>query len=127
MSKINIRSIVLGQTTEEEDIFVSGIKKENKILYNYGGINVSLELFLNTITLVRENDEMKLTLKFENDKSIVTSYYIKPINIMMKVETRTKLLEISENSFKVEYELYMNDDFSDLFTYTLKWRDKNES
>ena len=65
---------------------------------------------------------MELNLEFQNNKSIITSYHIKDLNINIKVETKTKKLVINQNSVLINYDLYMNDEFSDNFQYELEWR-----
>ena len=64
---------------------------------------------------------MVLTLEFEENKTLTTKYLIKELGISIKVETKTKRLLINNNSFEIEYELFMNGEFSDTFNYNLEW------
>ena len=66
---------------------------------------------------------MKIYLEFEKNKSIITKYVIKDLGIELKLESITKELVINDNNIIIEYDLYMNGEFSDRFKYELEWRD----
>ncbi len=123
MSKIIINSNVFSKNEEERLTSVLAILKDGKINYKNNGINVCITLLKDKIILVRENDDMKLTLEFENNKTLTTKYIIKQLGIEVRVETKTKRLIINNNGFEIEYELFMNGEFSDSFNYDLEWRD----
>ncbi len=123
MSKIIINSNVFSKNEEERLTGVLAILKDGKINYKNNGVNVSITLLKDKIILIRENDDMKLTLEFENNKTLATKYIIKQLGIEVKVETKTKRLIINNNDFEIEYELFMNGEFSDSFNYDLEWRD----
>ena len=100
------------------------ISKDNsKITYNYGDINVCISIEKNKVILTRENDEMKITLKFEKNKKTTSYYEIKELKLNIKLTVDTKDLTIKDNSLSTRYDLYLNGEFSDSFTYNLDWRD----
>ncbi len=121
MSKIIINSNVFSKKEEERLTSVLAILKDGKINYRNDGVNVIITLLKDKIILVRENDSMVLTLEFEENKTLTTKYLIKELGISIKVETKTKRLLINNNSFEIEYELFMNGEFSDTFSYNLEW------
>ncbi len=121
MSKIIINSNVFSKKEEERLTSVLAILKDGKINYRNDGVNVIITLLKDKIILVRENDSMVLTLEFEENKTLTTKYLIKELGISIKVETKTKRLLINNNSFEIEYELFMNGEFSDTFNYNLEW------
>lgn len=121
MSKIIINSNVFSKNEEERLTSVLAILKDGKINYRNDGVNVIITLLKDKIILVRENDSMVLTLEFEENKTLTTKYLIKELGISIKVETKTKRLLINNNSFEIEYELFMNGEFSDTFNYNLEW------
>ena len=121
MSKIIINSNVFFFFLEERLTSVLAILKDGKINYRNDGVNVIITLLKDKIILVRENDSMVLTLEFEENKTLTTKYLIKELGISIKVETKTKRLLINNNSFEIEYELFMNGEFSDTFSYNLEW------
>lgn len=123
MSKIKINSKIFGKESEEYKISVNGIKKDNIITYKDDNALVNIELSDAAISIKRENNEMTQTLKFEEKKENKTNYFIKEFNMDITLITKTKKLLIEKNSIKIEYELYMNEEYSDTFTYTLEWSD----
>lgn len=123
MSKIIINSRISSNDDEETLNSVKAIKKDNKITYNVNDVKVGIIICSNKVFLERENKDMKLNLEFEKDKVLKTNYVIKDLGIKIKVETKTKELIIMNNSIKIKYELFMNGEFSDYFTYELEWSD----
>lgn len=123
MSKIIINSRISSNDDEETLNSVKAIKKDNKITYNVNDVKVGIIICSNKVFLERENKDMKLNLEFEKDKVLKTNYVIKDLGIKIKVETKTKELIIMNNSIKIKYELFMNREFSDYFTYELEWSD----
>lgn len=121
MSKIVINSNVVSKGEKERLTNIKAILKDGKINYKNNGVNVIITLLNKKIILVRKNDNMKLTLEFEKDKTLVTKYVIKELGIKVKVETKTKKLLINNNGFEIEYELYMNGEFSDTFNFKMEW------
>lgn len=123
MSKIIINSRISSNDDEETLNSVKAIKKDNKITYNVNDVKFGIVICSNKVFLERENKDMKLNLGFEKDKVLKTNYVIKDLGIKIKVETKTKELIIMNNSIKIKYELFMNGEFSDYFTYELEWSD----
>lgn len=121
MSKIIINSNVFSKNEEERLTNVKAILKDGTINYKNNGVNVIVTLLKDKIILVRENDNMKLTLEFEENKNLITKYVIKDLEVEIKVETKTNRLIINNNNFEIEYELFMNDEFSDTFNYKVEW------
>ena len=122
MSKITLSYKIFSSSSNEEKETIRAIKNDNNITYKLDGIKVNITILNNNIIIKRESNDMELNLEFKNNKSIITSYHMKDLNINIKVETKTKKLVINENSILINYDLYMNDEFSDNFQYELEWR-----
>lgn len=122
MSKITLSYKIFSSSSNEEKENIRAIKNDNNITYKLDGIKVNITILNNNIMIKRESNDMELNLEFQNNKSIITSYHIKDLNINIKVETKTKKLVINQNSILINYDLYMNDEFSDNFQYELEWR-----
>lgn len=122
MSKIILSYKIFSSSSNEEKENIRAIKNDNIITYKLDGIKVNITILNNKIIIKRESNDMELNLEFQNNKSIITSYHIKDLNINIKVETKTKKLVINQNSVLINYDLYMNDEFSDNFQYELEWR-----
>lgn len=123
MPKIIINSSVKSNNDEEILTNEKAILKDGLITYKKDGINVSINIKDNLVILIRENEEMKITLEFEKNKKTNNFYDIKSLNIRMKVTVETKQLIITDNSLSIVYDLYLNGEFSDSFNYNLEWRD----
>lgn len=121
MSKIIINSNVFSKQEEERLTNQKAILKDGIINYKKNDVNVNITLLKDKVILARESNNMKLTLKFEENKNLVTKYVIKDLGVEIKVETKTNKLIINNNSFEIEYELFMNNEFSDTFNYKVEW------
>lgn len=123
MSKIMINGGVFSKNDEELIDNVKAVYKDNVIAYNLNGITIKITTFPDRLLITRENDDMKLNLEFEENKRLVSKYLIKDLGLNVKVETKTKKLIMNDNNLKVEYDLFMNEEFSDSFTFNLEWSD----
>ncbi len=123
MSKIMINGGVFSKNDEELIDNVKAVYKDNVIAYNLNGITIKITTFPDKLLITRENDDMKLNLEFEENKRLVSKYLIKDLGLNVKVETKTKKLIMNDNNLKVEYDLFMNEEFSDSFTFNLEWSD----
>lgn len=121
MAKISIYSKIYGVESDEHITEAQGIKNNNTISFNDNGTLIKLIIDENKVNIVRENNEMKLSLEFEENNDILTDYIIKELNVTMKVKTITKKLLICKNNLYIEYDLYINDEHSDNFVYYLEW------
>ena len=106
MSKIIINHNIKSTSSLEVVKDKKGILKDNIITYNHDGAMIKLKLLENKIFFERENEDIKIYLEFEKNKSIITKYII-----------------INDNNIMIEYDLFMNGEFSDSFKYELEWRD----
>lgn len=123
MSKVIINHNIKSTSSHEVVKDEKGILKDNIITYNHDGAMIKLKILKNKIFFERENKDMKIYLEFEKNKSIITKYIIKDLKIEIKLETKTKNIIINDNNIIIEYDLFMNGEFSDSFKYELEWRD----
>lgn len=123
MSKIIVNHNIKSTLENEEIKNKKGILKDNTITYNYARIMISVKIFKNKVFLERENEDVKICLEFEENKSIVTKYVIKDMKLEIKLESKTKKLIINDHNIEVEYDLFMNGEFSDSFKYEVEWSD----
>lgn len=123
MSKIIVNHNIKSTSSLEVVKDKKGILKDNIITYNHNGVMIRLKLLENKIFFERENKDVKIYLEFEKNKSIITKYVIKDMGIEIKLESKTKKLIINDNKIMVEYDLFMNGEFSDSFKYEVEWSD----
>ena len=123
MSKIIVNHNIKSTSSLEVVKDKKEILKDNIITYNHDGAMIKLKLLENKIFFERENNDVKIYLEFEKNKSIITKYVIKDMGIEIKLESKTKNLIINDNKIMVEYDLFMNGEFSDSFKYEVEWSD----
>lgn len=123
MSKIIVNHNIKSTSSLEVVKDKKGILKDNIIIYNHDGAMIKLKLLENKIFFERENKDVKIYLEFEKNKSIITKYIIKDMGIEIKLESKTKNIIINDNNLMIEYDLFMNGEFSDSFKYELEWSD----
>ncbi len=121
MAKISINSKIKGALSDEVITSVSAIKNNNTITFNDNGTMVKIIFLESSINIIRENKDLRLSLLFEEGKNLESEYLIKELNSSMKVTTITKKLLLSEKKISIEYDLYINDEYSDNFIYHLEW------
>ena len=123
MSKIKIYSKISSKTNEEEIYDGVAIKKDNYILYNKNKCNISVLIDNKKVIFKRENNEIKLNMIFELNKKNNGEYILKEYSSNLAITTVTKKLKITNNSLEIEYDLYIDNEFSDTFFYIMKWSD----
>ncbi len=123
MSKIKIKAVIFSKENKYVTENKLALKKDNDITYNDNGSLICVSINSEKVLLRKENKDIKLNLEFEEGKSLISFYLIKDLNIKIKIETKTKSLKINDNFIKIEYDLFMNNEFSDSFTYNLEWSD----
>ena len=123
MSKIIINHEVT--SGEEKSLLTNkkALKKDNEINYYDNNVKVIVKVLENKVLITREDNNMMLNLEFEQDKNLIMDYVIKDLGLTVKLETKTKEIIIKDKSIYISYDLFMNDTFSDSFTYKLEWRE----
>ena len=121
MSKIKIKWSINSVSSKSIKNYTNGIINNNIITYKDNNCLVNLFVENNIVKLIRECDEFNQELIFELDTNHISSYYIKDMNLEVKLETLTNKLNIKDNKISIEYDLYMNDEFSDTFKYIIEW------
>ena len=117
MGKINLKAKLISNE-ENLDIEVFGIKTNNKIVYKENNITVTILMFDNRIEMNRTCNEYKINFIFEKDKKTISTYQVFGMPKIFDLETKTKKLNIKDNSLELEYELEGNK-----FKYLLEMED----
>ena len=103
------------------------IQKENiKAIYNdnklsYKDENDSIKLTINTdnIVMVKDNLTSTITFNFKQGKKEESQYFIKLLNSYINMTVNTRILEISTYRIYIEYEIWLEDEYSGIFKYEL--------
>lgn len=123
MSKIIIKSTIKSSDNIDELKDKKALYINNKITYDDNGVNTSIEIMDNEVILTRENGDTKVSLYFNKYQKRKSIYELKSHQLTMDILVDTKELLIEKNKINVIYDLYINDELSDTFTYELEWSD----
>ena len=116
MTKIKIKAN-LKNKNENHKYEGMGIKNKNVITYNDENV-ITKVIFDNIITVERKKDYfLKIYFKegINLEGEYITNYG------KLKVDVYTKKLNIEKNNLKVIYDLKINNEYIDTFTYNLKY------
>lgn len=122
MPKIIINSSIKSSDTTDVIKNKQAIKNTDLINFYHDGVNNKIELKKDKVKLTRDSKESLIILEFEQDKTIDGKYVIKDLSLNMNIKVSTKKLQIDDNGFKIEYDLFINDVYSDSFIYEFEWR-----
>ena len=123
MSKIKVKSKISGKNTQTVLTNCLGIKKDNLITYKGNDALVNILITNDTITIKRENSLKQIKLLFKANEKCFGTYFIKDLYMDINIFTKTKYIKKFDNKLIINYQLYMNDVYSDEFVYSLEWSD----
>lgn len=116
MSKIKIKS-KLNSKNNNYSYNGAGIKNKNTIIYNDN--NVITKITIDNIIKIIRKSEYTLTIRIKKGVNLEGKYITNYGTL--KVETYTKELIIKTNYLKAIYELRINNEYIDTFTYILEY------
>lgn len=121
MNKVNINFKI--KNNEEEIIIkdISGDIKNNILSFKYK--NDEFKYNLKDNVLEKENNESILTFKFEKQKETLSKYYIKKLDFYIDAKVLTNSLITDNNNVKINYELWLNDEYAGKFEYEINIRE----
>lgn len=120
LPKIRVKSKLMGNDTIH-NIENIGMIHENKIIYYENDVKVTIILEKNMITLLRETNEYRLRLLFEEGKTIVGEHQMKEFPMLFDAKVTTHLLEKTEKSMQIKYHLTLGTEEVGDFTFLLEY------
>lgn len=112
MTKINIKTKI--ENSNETKIYEgSAIKNRNTLTYKDN--NVITKIIDDEIITIERKAEYEIIMKLKEGKIIKGSYNTKYGNI--KLETKAKEIIRTDKSLKIVYDLFINNEYVDTFTY----------
>lgn len=123
MSKINIEYEVINDNEKILSGSVIGIKKDNFINYKIGDDMYSIKVLNESVILLKKDKEKVFELLFEKNKKTEGKLTIFDNNLFMNLLVDTLNLEINEYNIKINYKLYIQQEFSNNVSFKLDWRD----
>ncbi len=94
-----------------------GIKNKNIITYNDN--NIITKITLDNIITIERKAEYTLIIKLKEGINLEGTYKTKYGNF--KIETFTKEIKKEKNKLKIVYDLKINNEYIDTFTYKLEY------
>lgn len=112
------------KNNDDEFIYedIKGIIKENILNFEHDGDK--FEFDFNNNILQKENSESSLILNFVENKKADSKYYIKELDLYIDTKVLTNSLITDNNSVKIEYELWLNDEYTGNYIYELKIKEE---
>ena len=89
-------------------------KKGNKLIFNSDEDNYEF-IIDKTIKMNKENKESKISILFDKDNKSNGLYEIKEMNATFNLNIITNSLEITEKSVIIDYELYIESEYTGNF------------
>lgn len=124
MSKINIDYELINDKEKVLSGNVIGIKKDNFINYKIDDDMYSITIMEDEVRLIKKDKEKAFELLFKKNKKTEGKLTILSNNLYMNLQIDTLNLEINEYNIKINYKLYIENEFSNEVTYKLDWRNE---
>lgn len=124
MSKINIDYELINDKEKVLSGNVIGIKKDNFINYKINDDMYSITIMEDEVRLIKKDKEKAFELLFSKNEKTEGKLTILNNNLYMNLQIDTLNLEINEYNIKINYKLYIENEFSNEVTYKLDWRNE---
>ena len=116
LSKIKIKSN-LKSKNENHQYKGYGLKNKNVIIYNDS--NIITKITIDNIITIERKEEYFLEINLKEGINLEGKYITKYGNL--KVESYTKEIKKEKNYLKIVYDLKINNEYVDTFTYILEY------
>ncbi len=126
MSKVMINSLVFSNLGKRQEIITKAVKNQNKVYFSDENDNFVIELLSRRVILNKKDQEKTMMLVFEQGQRLSGTLRFNEPGITLELETYTKELTMNDGGIKILYELKIGGEYSDTFTYQLKWEDNDE-
>lgn len=106
----------------EEKILKNNIKavyNDNKLSFRDDNDSIKISINTDNIIMTKENLTSTITFNFIKDKKTEGKYFIKLLNSYVNMTIYTKVLEISTYRIYIEYEIWLEEEYSGIFKYEL--------
>ena len=115
--KIKVKGNLKNLTENEKELInTKGIKNNNIISYIHNKTKYKLITNIDSIKLIRENEEIYHEILFKEHDTCKTTYYLKQLNSSLQINIETQKLTISENKINI---VYKNKENQNIYQYVL--------
>lgn len=124
MSKIKIKSTLYKASENVSEKRTYALKNNNKIMFHESSDTfMKIEFNNSMVFMTRNNTEMNLKIKFQNDKVLKGTCDFIKLGLSIDIKTITKNLVIADNKIEIAYDMYVSDEYNGTFNYKLEWSD----
>ena len=116
MSKIKIKSII---KSSDGEFSYEGFGIKNKNVFTYNDDGLLTKVIIDDIVTIERRKDYEIVLKYGEGKKLKGFYKTK--YGCFKIETITKNIEKNKKSLKIVYDLIINDEFTDTFTFYFEY------
>lgn len=121
LKKIDLKLKNNDETIIKENI--NGDKKNNVLSFKYDNESIKIDINKDNIVMHKDNSESILSFNFIKNKKTVCEYFIKELNFYIDTKVLTNEILINDNQIYIEYELWLQDDYTGKFIYDLKLKE----
>lgn len=118
-----MRKIIDIKLNNNDEIFIKqnieSKYKNNELLFKYDNESIKININKDNIIMQKENNESLLTFNFIESKKTDCKYFIKELNFYIDTKVLTNKLLFEENKIYIEYELWLQDEYSGKFIYEI--------
>lgn len=121
-----IKKVNLKLKNNDETIFkenIDGDKKNNVLSFKYDNESIKIDINDDNIVMHKDNDESMLSFNFIKNKKTECKYFIKQLNFYIDTSILTNEILIKNDQIYIEYELWIQDEYSGSFIYDLQIKD----
>lgn len=121
-----IKKVNLKLKNNDETIFkenIDGDKKNNVLSFKYDNESIKIDINDDNIVMHKDNDESMLSFNFIKNKKTECKYFIKQLNFYIDTSILTNEILIKDDQIYIEYELWIQDEYSGSFIYDLQIKD----
>lgn len=120
MESIKVKSIIENQY-EIKEYTSFGTINETELKYVEDGTEVTLNISNDVVTMIREKDDLLITFKFILNEITSGKYYIYNPKIEMDLEVKTLVLEKTDSTLRIVYDLKMNGEELGVYKFYLEY------
>lgn len=121
INKINLKLQNNDETFIKENIEAN--KKNSILAFKYDDESIEIIINNDNIIMKKENKESILSFNFIKNKKTDCEYFIKELNFYIDTKVLTNEIIISDSKIYIEYELWLQDEYTGKFIYEIDIRE----
>ncbi len=121
MKQIKLRSIMTNSENETTNVETIGnyFEETKTITYKEEDLFITINIFEDSIKILRKNEDYNLNLEFKLSKKINCNYEVKSVGLNINLLVITNKLEIKDKYIYIHYDLFNEENYIGNFEYKL--------